>query len=178
MNVPQKYSEAVLAALRLVPSVALTKLARHYAELDEDIAARQPVCNASGRCCHFDALGHRLYVSTLELAYFLSHTGLHTAAGALPPASQASAPLLKFPLPLFKEDGGFHDGCPWQIDRLCTAREARPLGCRIYFCDTTAESWQRDRYEYYHKKITGLHREFEVPYYYMEWRTALGQLND
>ncbi len=27
-------------------------------------------------------------------------------------------------------------GCPWQDDRgHCTAREARPIGCRAYFCD-------------------------------------------
>jgi hypothetical protein len=30
--------------------------------------------------------------------------------------------------------------CPWQ-DRKgrCTAREARPLGCRVFFCDPTFE---------------------------------------
>ena len=27
------------------------------------------------------------------------------------------------------------DGCPFQVNNLCTARETRPLGCRIYFCD-------------------------------------------
>ena len=31
-------------------------------------------------------------------------------------------------------DGGAT--CPWQDGRgLCTAREARPLGCRVFFCD-------------------------------------------
>ena len=39
--------------------------------------------------------------------------------------------------------GALDDGetCPWQ-DRLgrCTAREARPLGCRIYFCDPSYQS--------------------------------------
>ena len=27
------------------------------------------------------------------------------------------------------------DFCPFQKDNLCTAREPRPLGCRVYFCD-------------------------------------------
>ena len=27
------------------------------------------------------------------------------------------------------------DTCPFQVNNLCTARDARPLGCRIYFCD-------------------------------------------
>ena len=26
-------------------------------------------------------------------------------------------------------------GCPFQIDGLCSQRETRPLGCRVYFCD-------------------------------------------
>ena len=27
------------------------------------------------------------------------------------------------------------DFCPFQVEDLCTAREPRPLGCRVYFCD-------------------------------------------
>ena len=27
------------------------------------------------------------------------------------------------------------DFCPFQKGNLCTAREPRPLGCRIYYCD-------------------------------------------
>lgn len=27
------------------------------------------------------------------------------------------------------------DFCPFQKDRLCTARAPRPLGCRVYYCD-------------------------------------------
>src|SRR4029078_813190 len=26
-------------------------------------------------------------------------------------------------------------GCPFQVNGLCTARERRPLGCRVYYCD-------------------------------------------
>ena len=30
--------------------------------------------------------------------------------------------------------------CPWQDSRgHCTAREARPLGCRVYYCDPAFE---------------------------------------
>ena len=27
------------------------------------------------------------------------------------------------------------DFCPFQKGNLCTAREPRPLGCRVYYCD-------------------------------------------
>jgi len=27
------------------------------------------------------------------------------------------------------------EGCPFQVDRLCTARERRAPGLRVYFCD-------------------------------------------
>jgi Fe-S-cluster containining protein len=173
-------AQSLLAEIQQVPMTALDQLARLYTALNNDIAQRKPICEASGRCCHFDTYGHRLYVSTLELAYFVSHTASHVPdeakAGTVP--WPALATPLTFPLPLFNNDSGFQDGCPWQIDGLCTARDARPLGCRIYFCDTTAEEWQRERYEFYHQKMTQLHITFGVPYYYMEWRMALSLISD
>src|ERR1700676_3104923 len=44
---------------------------RVYAELEAEIAKRRPLCVLSGRCCQFDEYGHRLYVTTLELATFI-----------------------------------------------------------------------------------------------------------
>jgi hypothetical protein len=83
-----------------------------YGELDRAIAERAPVCQLSGRCCRFEEYGHTLFLSAAEAAVLI--------ADAPPPVR----PL----------DRG--ETCPWQ-DRLgrCTAREARPLGCRVYFCD-------------------------------------------
>ena len=83
-----------------------------YAEVDAEVARAAPVCRISGRCCRFEEYGHTLFVSAPEFALLL--------ADAPPP----SRPV----------DGG--DTCPWQDDRgRCSAREARPLGCRVYFCD-------------------------------------------
>jgi Fe-S-cluster containining protein len=163
-----------LQVIHAIPMQALETLAELYEQLDHDIARRKPICNTSGRCCKFEAWGHRLYVSTLELASFQHITGVETKAK---PFADAIPRGITFPLPLYMEDGEFSPGCPWQIDGLCTARAARPLGCRIYFCDTTAESWQQERYEHYHQKIVALHEEFLIPYRYMEWRQALALLN-
>src|SRR5205085_3788244 len=81
-----------------------------YREADREVARAGPVCLASGRCCRFKEYGHVLYLSNLEAEVLL-----------------AGAPAYSKPAP-----DGF---CPFQKDILCTAREPRPLACRIYFCD-------------------------------------------
>jgi len=83
-----------------------------YAEIDAAVAAAGPRCDSSGKCCHFREYGHVLYLTELEAQVLLE-----------------SAPPYTQPI-----DSG---GCPFQINNLCTAREPRPLGCRIYFCDPT-----------------------------------------
>ena len=83
-----------------------------YQILDAEVAQLQPVCEISGRCCRFQEYDHTLFVSAPEFAILL--------ADAPPPVR----PL---------DDGAT---CPWQDQKgRCTAREARPLGCRVYFCD-------------------------------------------
>jgi hypothetical protein len=88
------------------------ELAELYARLDAEVARLAPVCRISGRCCRFREYGHTLFLSAPEADYLLSG------------ASPAVRPL---------DDGAT---CPWQDEHgRCTAREARPLGCRVYFCD-------------------------------------------
>jgi Fe-S-cluster containining protein len=82
-----------------------------YREVDRQVAAAGPVCVASGRCCRFKEWGHVLYLSNLEAEVLLA---------AAPP---------------YDRDAVTPDGCPFQQGNLCTAREPRPLGCRIYYCD-------------------------------------------
>lgn len=81
-----------------------------YHEVDQAVAAAGPVCVASGRCCRFKEHGHTLFLSNLEAAVLLAGAPAYT-----PPVSS--------------------DYCPFQQGTLCTAREPRPLGCRIYYCD-------------------------------------------
>jgi hypothetical protein len=86
------------------------KVLELYAEVDAAVAAAGPVCVASGRCCRFKEHGHTLFVSNLEADVLL-----------------ASAPPYDRPVS--------SDFCPFQKGNLCTAREPRPLGCRVYYCD-------------------------------------------
>lgn len=81
-----------------------------YEELDAAIAARSPRCDRSGRCCRFDQWGHRLYASRAEALFFAERHGWPGGAFG-------------------------HESCPYLRDGLCSAREGRPLGCRVFFCD-------------------------------------------
>ena len=85
-----------------------------YAEVDAAVAAAAPRCDASGRCCRFTEYGHTLFLSQFEADILLE-----------------TAPAYARPVT--------RDGCPFQVGNLCTARDERPLGCRIYFCDPAYE---------------------------------------
>ena len=81
-----------------------------YADVDRAVAAAGPRCDSSGRCCRFEEYGHTLFISQFEAELLLE-----TAPPYEQPVSWA--------------------GCPFQVQNVCTARDERPLGCRIYFCD-------------------------------------------
>lgn len=108
------------------------RLAEIYAELDELLAAVRPVCLARGICCRFEEADHILYATGLEADH---------AADTLPDAPAPEA----------------EGRCPYHVGGKCTAREARPLGCRTYFCDPS----MRDALEATHERFLGRIREIE-----------------
>jgi len=126
-----------------------------YAALDREIAGQNPTCWLSGKCCQFDAYGHRLYATGLEIAWLirqLDRTGRARLAAAELPGM---------------------DGCPFQVDRLCTVHADRPIGCRVYFCDPAAQHWQGEVYERHLAALRRLHERHALPYAYLEARAAL-----
>lgn len=136
-----------------------------YDQLQQEIDNRQPVCRASGRCCRFEEYGHRLYVTTAELAAF---------ADGLQPTKPPQDGLSGRKLPIL---GQASAGCVFQVDGRCSVHAIRPFGCRIFFCDPTAEDWQQMQYERFHALIKQLHENLAVPYYYVEWRAGLSALS-
>ena len=118
-----------------------SQLLQIYAEVERDIAAAAPVCDLSGRCCRFQEYGHRLYLSRPE-AELLLETGL--PAGAVMDEA----------------------GCPFQQGKLCTARERRPLGCRVYFCDPGYTGRAEEFSEHYIAKLKRLHQAADQPWEY------------
>ena len=112
-----------------------------YREADAAVAAAGPVCVASGRCCRFKEHRHTLFLSGLEAEVLLD---------AAPPYEQPVSA----------------DFCPFQKDNLCTAREPRPLGCRVYFCDPHYQQTGNAISETYLRKLKELAEAHGVPWRY------------
>jgi len=128
-----------------------------YAALDDAVAARGPTCWISGKCCNFQGYGHRLYVTGLEIAWFLEQQ------------RQSGAPLTH------PDDAETHGACPYQINKLCTTHSTRPTGCRVFFCQHGTEDWQQQLYEHYLNELRALHERIDVPYRYMDWLAGLDE---
>src|SRR5262245_56470150 len=112
-----------------------------YQEVDREVAAAGPVCVASGRCCRFKEYGHVLFVSSLEADVLLA---------AAPAYERPASP----------------DSCPFQEGNLCTAREPRPLGCRVFYCDPAYQEAGSRITEKYLARLKGLAEELGVPWRY------------
>lgn len=101
-------------------------------------------CKACGTCCNFQAAGHRLYVTTAELALL--------AKTSTPPV----APLK----------------CPFLHDSQCHARERRALGCRTFYCEGGSAA-PLAIYETWHERLRSLHETRGVQYFYVEMTAGL-----
>ncbi len=125
---------------------AFEDLERLYRALAEELPRYRFTCAASGKCCDFDAYGHRLYATTLEAEYFFRHGGSER-----------------------QNDDERH--CPaWGKDRLCKARDGRMLGCRTYFCGPYPVIPPDDVYERYYARIKAIHEKHAIPFAYRDVR--------
>ena len=153
------FKTAVIEAM--AESSATVAVEDLYREVMVQIDLRKPRCDISGRCCRFEEFGHRLYVTTFEMAAFLEGLANHPAYS---PTKLSDA--------MAAWDG---TGCLFQIQKLCTVHLIRPFGCRMFFCDPTATQWQQEQYEFFHERLKTLHQTLHIPYFYMEWRGALAE---
>jgi hypothetical protein len=113
-----------------------------YHDVDREVAAAGPVCVASGRCCRFKEYGHTLFLSNLEADVLLA------AAPAYDPETVTA------------------DFCPFQKGNLCMAREPRPLGCRVYYCDPAYQETGQQISEKYLRRLKDLSDEHGTGYLY------------
>jgi Fe-S-cluster containining protein len=135
------------------PGVAL-EMEGIYGYIDAAVEARRPLCSMSGRCCNFEAYGHRLYLTGLETAYTLARLDGAPTAGAIAAARSRG-------------------GCPFQEGKLCSIHAFRPPACRVYFCDPTAGDWMQETSERLLRELRRLHERHGVEYRYGEWRSML-----
>jgi hypothetical protein len=112
-----------------------------YDDLGVDVAKAAPVCDLSGRCCRFKEYGHTLFISRPEAAVLLEQ--------GLPENAVVDEKV-----------------CPFQVKGLCTARERRPLGCRVYYCDPAYAGVGEALTERYLACLKQLHDEAGEPWDY------------
>ena len=183
----QKWREAV----NQPPVVA--ELRAIHERVDAAVRERGPTCWTSGNCCRFESYGHRMYLTGLEVSWFLSrsreasagdrgsgigdrnepHHHRTTLASSPDPRSPVPDPRPQ-PLPLL-QTAPPADACPYLRDHKCTVHAIRPLGCRVFFCQRGQEAWQGALYESMLDEVKRLHERFDLPYRYMEWRAALAE---
>ena len=147
-----------------------------YARLDEEVRRRGPVCWTSGRCCQFDAYGHRLYVTGLEIAWVWAQLNRGHCEIRRQQEGSTHRSEFRLALPVWNSNSDEPtDGCPFQVDRLCSIHTVRPLGCRIFFCQDGTAQWQNILYEQFLQELRTLHDTHGLVYQYMEWRSGLRQ---
>ena len=125
-----------------------------------DVRASRPVCTASGRCCDFARTGHDLFVTGLEVAWTLDRIPTDRAIGG----GDIDTAESRGDCPFLIADGS--------ISR-CGVHPARPMGCRVYFCDPTREQFVQDLAERGASLVREMHDRFGIPYVYAEWRALL-----
>ncbi len=128
------------------------RIAAFYTAIDHAIAAHNPICQNRGVCCSFNRFGYSLFVTTVELVNFIR-------------CNRDSAPITT------------GSTCPYHIDGMCRARDSRPLGCRVFFCDPLSQDWQGPTYERGLAELKRIGTSFGIDYRYVEWLSALNELD-
>ena len=121
-----------------------------YTRADRLIVEKSPTCWNKGECCRFGQFGHRLYVTALEVCYYI-------ACGEV---AECAA----------------DDVCPHARQGRCHARGRRPLGCRVFYCDPHAQPWQGPLTEGLLGRLRVMHTDLDVPYFYADWVLVLRAL--
>jgi hypothetical protein len=158
------------------------KVAQIYDWLDENIKNLDPSCSACGKCCNFDSFGHKLFITTPELLYFLKNIEpLRKMTGQSCPYLEDGTPPHQFVLQRanlkehLKQNRSASKILPQSANWCggkCAARNFRFAACRIFFCKADSEKIN-SLSEQTIEKFKALCDEFDFPYRYIDLATAL-----
>ena len=121
---------------RAAEEAALAELRALYAEVDARFAGWS--CDASTTCCRFGITGREPYVTPIELLALrraLAKTGRKVVSPA-PKKGSRRLPIASGGDGSDGKGGRDERRCPLLgEDGRCSVYEARPFGCRTFFCD-------------------------------------------
>lgn len=127
-------------------SLISTEVELIYSRLDQRIAElNDGDCAACGRCCDFAKFDHRLFVTAVEMVYFIQKVPVERMVGGV---------------------------CPYQKGWLCSVHEHRFAGCRIFRCRSDEQAQGRLA-EQTLDEFKELSRRFDVAWRYMDLAAAL-----
>ncbi|PKL47368.1 MAG: hypothetical protein CVV39_05795 [Planctomycetes bacterium HGW-Planctomycetes-1] len=132
-----------------------------YDWLDSQIKSMNVECQTCGKCCNFDAFGHKLFITTPELLYFKKNIVISSEV----PINRDGA-----------EKSIQKNICPYLKDGKCAARNFRFAGCRIFFCKADSEKINKLS-EQAIEKFKTLCDEYNFPYRYVNLATALNKFD-
>jgi hypothetical protein len=114
-----------------------------------DLHARQAGtrCQQCGKCCNFEAFGHRIFVTSPEMVYFT-----HNIKEPLKPAENGQ--------------------CPYNINGRCSVHEHRFAACRVFYCKGDMDL-QSELAESAIMDLKSICKKFGITYRYTDLPTAL-----
>jgi Fe-S-cluster containining protein len=139
----------ITTPLPLLSQTVVKAITCLWDELQSELDRLTPSCSACGRCCNFEKFGHQLWITNLELAYFKLFKKLEK------PGSKKSCPYL-------------------DTEGHCTAREARTLGCRAFYCSSDSIETE-ELYEKYLNRLMKIAKENGIEIAYGEFLSTLNQ---
>ena len=119
-----------------------------YRSIDHGATQAGAGCEQCGKCCDFEEFGHRIFVTSAEMVYFI-----HNTKEPLRPA----------------KDGR----CPYNIDGQCSVYEHRFAACRVFYCKGDADL-QSKLAETAIRDLKSICDKFGITYRYTDLPTALG----
>lgn len=136
-----------------IPTEILEQVLDRVRQVYDDLAVEakkiEPVCRACGTCCDFDRYGHRLYLTTPEMLYFLHHLTLDFRV--------------------------MSDGvCPYRQNGRCRVYEYRFAACRIFYC-TADKQRQHQLSEEAVARFKEICRQYDLSYRYIDLKYALSR---
>ncbi|MBN1435851.1 MAG: YkgJ family cysteine cluster protein [Sedimentisphaerales bacterium] len=163
LNIWQAVDHCIQTNLR--NSDCIDAMTEVYRMIDQQIQAVNPNCENCGKCCNFRQYDHRLYVTTLEMLYFVH--GLNS------PQNNGSIPAPDSDQFINACD---NEICPYQNRQGCIARDYRPVGCRIFYCNDLPAEFQNELTEQAIRCLRDLHDQLNIIYSYADLLDWLNHL--